>query len=69
MIFNREPSLIVAHMDIQDLYKLYLSTKRVSTDTRQVSGGEMFFALKGPNFDGNAYAKDALNKGSEGSNN
>lgn len=50
-------------MEIQDLYKLYLSIKKICTDTRQIRGGEMFFALKGPNFDGNAYAKDAISKG------
>jgi len=34
-----------------------------STDSRKVSGGELFFALKGENFDGNRFATDALERG------
>ena len=36
----------------------------VATDTRTLRGGEMFFALKGENFDGNEYALKALELGS-----
>ncbi len=36
---------------------------RVATDSRTIEGGEMFFALRGENFDGNAYAQSALEKG------
>ncbi|MGH1469481.1 MAG: UDP-N-acetylmuramoyl-tripeptide--D-alanyl-D-alanine ligase [Bdellovibrionales bacterium] len=35
----------------------------VSTDTRTVQKGALFIALKGENFDGNKFAKDALDKG------
>ena len=35
----------------------------VTTDTRTLKGGEMFFALKGENFDGNEYALKALEAG------
>ena len=35
----------------------------VTTDTRTLKGGEMFFALKGENFDGNEYAMKALELG------
>ena len=35
----------------------------MTTDTRTLKGGEMFFALKGENFDGNAYAWKALEAG------
>ena len=35
----------------------------VSTDTRSLRAGELFFALSGPNFDGNKYAKQALEQG------
>ncbi|MBS0011441.1 MAG: UDP-N-acetylmuramoyl-tripeptide--D-alanyl-D-alanine ligase [Bacteroidales bacterium] len=38
---------------------------RLSIDSRTVSGGEVFFALKGENFDGNSFAGDALDKGAE----
>lgn len=39
------------------------SSEGVSTDSRTIRPGEIFFALKGDNFDGNAYAIDALRKG------
>jgi UDP-N-acetylmuramoyl-tripeptide--D-alanyl-D-alanine ligase len=48
---------------IQDLYDKYLVSKGVSTDTRTLKPNEIFFALKGDNFDGNAYAMQALEKG------
>ena len=35
----------------------------VTTDTRHCGPGKLFFALKGERFDGNAFAKDALNAG------
>ncbi len=50
-------------METQDLYKLFLGSTGITTDTRKVSEGNMFFALSGDNFDGNAFAQDALNKG------
>ena len=45
------------------LYSLFLECGCVSTDTRTIKGGELFFALKGENFDGNAYALKALEAG------
>ena len=51
-------------MNIEKLYGRYLQCGgRVSTDTRTLEGGEMFIALKGENFDGNAYALKALDAG------
>ncbi|TCK68504.1 UDP-N-acetylmuramoyl-tripeptide--D-alanyl-D-alanine ligase [Winogradskyella wandonensis] len=50
-------------MIIEELYKLYKSAKSVCTDTRQLKSGDIYFALKGENFDGNAFAKSALDKG------
>jgi UDP-N-acetylmuramoyl-tripeptide--D-alanyl-D-alanine ligase len=35
----------------------------VSTDTRQISPGQLFVALKGPNYDGHAFIKQAAEKG------
>jgi len=47
-----------------DLYRKYAACDyRVTTDSRAITGGELFFALKGENFDGNAYALQALEKG------
>ncbi len=50
--------------NIDNLYSIFLSCgSRVTTDSRKISGGELFFALKGENFDGNAYALAALGAG------
>lgn len=51
-------------MKIEELYKIYKTCGgRVSTDSRAIKGGELFFALKGENFDGNTYAAKALAAG------
>ena len=50
-------------MDIAQLYDLFLASKGVNTDTRTLRPGQIFFALKGENFDGNAYAGKALESG------
>ena len=46
-----------------DLHNLFLQHPFVSTDTRRISPGSMFFALKGEIFDANAFAKQALDSG------
>lgn len=56
-------SIHTMHPDISKLYDLYLKYPNISTDSRKVEPGTLFFALKGDNFDGNKYAHDALNKG------
>jgi UDP-N-acetylmuramoyl-tripeptide--D-alanyl-D-alanine ligase len=50
-------------MEIAQIYEFFVEVGRVSTDTRQINGPCLFFALKGGNFDGNRYAKSALEKG------
>lgn len=50
-------------MDIQQLYRRFLASTGVSTDTRQIGQGNLFFALKGPNFNANAFAATALEQG------
>ncbi len=51
-------------MQISDIYQIYLLCgMNVSTDTRKLGNGEMFFALKGDNFNGNLFAEQALEKG------
>jgi UDP-N-acetylmuramoyl-tripeptide--D-alanyl-D-alanine ligase len=50
-------------MDIPSLYQLYLKSGKVSTDTRQITPGSIFFALKGPTYNANAFAEEALQKG------
>lgn len=49
---------------MEALYEKYLACGcRVTTDSRVVRGGEIFFALRGENFDGNDYAPGALEAG------
>ena len=48
--------------DIRKLYQKYKECK-VSTDTRQIIPGSIFFSLKGPKFNANAFAEEALQKG------
>lgn len=50
-------------MEIKELYSIFCQCGCVATDSRKISGGELFFALKGENFDGNEYAEKALNSG------
>jgi len=50
-------------MNIEHLYNLFKINKSVSTDTRAIKKGSIFFALKGENFNGNKFAEDALKKG------
>jgi len=50
-------------MHIEELYKLFKANPSVITDTRKIKAGDIFFALKGPNFNGNHYTKQALEKG------
>src|SRR5574344_3075928 len=50
-------------MEMKDLYELFLQHPTITTDSRDVPEDYMFFALKGDTFNGNAYAKTALEKG------
>lgn len=50
-------------MEIAPLYQLYLQHPSLTTDTRKISPGDIFFALKGPRFNGNNFAAQALNMG------
>lgn len=50
-------------MEIKNLYKIYKKSEGISTDTRTLKETELFFALKGGNFNGNKHAKAALEKG------
>ncbi|PIY30789.1 MAG: UDP-N-acetylmuramoyl-tripeptide--D-alanyl-D-alanine ligase, partial [Bacteroidetes bacterium CG_4_10_14_3_um_filter_42_6] len=51
--------------NIQELYQLFLSSPKISTDTRGDVKGSVFFALSGEKFDGNRFAREAINKGAE----
>jgi UDP-N-acetylmuramoyl-tripeptide--D-alanyl-D-alanine ligase len=48
---------------IEALYSIYTKHPSVVTDTRKLKLGDLYFALKGPNFNGNAFAIQALEQG------
>ncbi|MEB2775752.1 UDP-N-acetylmuramoyl-tripeptide--D-alanyl-D-alanine ligase [Algoriphagus sp. D3-2-R+10] len=50
-------------MNISILYTLFKNSTGVITDTRKIEKGNLFFALKGPNFDANSFAPEALEMG------
>ena len=50
-------------MLIEELYKIFLKNPSVQTDTRKLQPGDLFFALKGPNFNGNKFAEKAIASG------
>lgn len=50
-------------MLIEQLYKIYLQHPSVQTDTRKLKKDDIFFALKGPSFNGNQFAQQALDTG------
>ena len=50
-------------MEIPELYQLYLANPGIETDSRKLKQGDIFFALKGPNFNGNRFAEQALDAG------
>lgn len=50
-------------MQIEQLYSIYQQYPSVQTDTRKLKTGDIFFALKGGNFNGNHFAKQAIDAG------
>jgi len=50
-------------MNIEEIYKIYLEYPSVQTDTRKLNNGDIYFALKGENFNGNYFVKQAFEKG------
>ena len=48
---------------IEKLYTTFLNSTGVCTDTRKLQSGNLFFALKGPSFDGNKFVSTALENG------
>jgi len=50
-------------MTIEELYKIYLQYPSIQTDTRKLKSGDLFFALKGSNFNGNEFAARAIQSG------
>ncbi len=52
-------------MNTTELYRIFFENSNLCTDSRKVQKGDLFWALKGENFDGNAFAKTALEKGAK----
>ena len=50
-------------MQIESLYSIYTQHPSVQTDTRKLQPGDLFFALKGGNFNGNHFAQQAIDAG------
>ena len=50
-------------MTTEQLYSIFLDHPSVETDTRKLKPGDIFFALSGPNFNGNQFALQALAAG------
>ncbi|MES2647115.1 MAG: UDP-N-acetylmuramoyl-tripeptide--D-alanyl-D-alanine ligase [Bacteroidota bacterium] len=50
-------------ISIDALYNIYLKYPNITTDTRQIKTGDLFFALKGPSFNANQFAYKALEQG------
>lgn len=50
-------------MNIESIYEIYLQYPSIQTDTRKLKEGDLFVALKGPNFNGNQFALRALDSG------
>jgi UDP-N-acetylmuramoyl-tripeptide--D-alanyl-D-alanine ligase len=50
-------------MQMESLYTIYKQYSSVQTDTRKLKPGDLFFALKGGNFNGNHFAQQAIDSG------
>ncbi|WP_020538675.1 UDP-N-acetylmuramoyl-tripeptide--D-alanyl-D-alanine ligase [Lewinella cohaerens] len=53
----------MAYTTVATLLQHFSKCQRVCTDTRKLLEGDLFFALKGDNFDGNRFAAQALKDG------
>lgn len=52
-------------MNISEIYDIFLKSSGISTDTRTIQKDNLFFSLSGDNFNGNKFAKQALEKGAK----
>ena len=50
-------------MNIEEIYALFQQHSTISTDSRKITNGAMFFSLRGENFNGNKYALKAIQDG------
>lgn len=50
-------------MILEQVYQAYKNGAGICTDSRKLQDGDIFFALKGPNFNGNLFAEEAIRRG------
>ena len=60
---KRKTVILNPDMEISQLYEIFKQYPLVVTDTRNIIPNSVFFALKGAKFDGNEYARQAIDKG------
>jgi len=48
---------------IEKIYQMFIESTGICTDTREIREGNLFFALKGPNFNANKFAAKAIDSG------
>ena len=53
----------IMNESMNELYEVFLNSSGITTDTRKIEPNQLFFALKGTNFNGNSYAIKALEQG------
>ncbi len=49
--------------ELKDLHEIFVNHPKITTNSKKVEKGDIFWALKGDKFDGNTFAKEALDKG------
>ncbi len=54
---------LVERMSIEEIYQRFKNSNKVCTDTRKIEKYDLFFALKGDNFNGNKFAHQAIANG------
>ena len=60
---NKADNTLYNTSKLDNLYRIFSESTGVTTDSRDVPSGSIFFALKGDNFDGNRFALTALESG------
>ena len=62
-VYNWQQCTFVKMVSIENLYSIFKSNPVICTDSRNILPGCIFFALKGPSFNGNTFSEMALSKG------
>jgi UDP-N-acetylmuramoyl-tripeptide--D-alanyl-D-alanine ligase len=62
-VYPNSPDTIMNFISTEELYAIFREQGRVTTDSRKIQPGDIFFALRGERFDGNEFAAQALADG------